>query len=79
MRTFAVSNGLMEAYEMQAIRVKEVAAKTGSSVPTVWRWAKNDPSFPRPIKLSPGITVFDAALIDAWMDQRVSESRKADA
>lgn len=32
----------------------QVAARFGTSRATVWRWIKRIPSFPKPIKLSPG-------------------------
>jgi len=34
--------------------VDEVAQRYSVSNATVWRWVKNDPSFPEPIKLSAG-------------------------
>lgn len=32
----------------------EVADRFGVSRATIWRWTKNDPSFPKPVHLSPG-------------------------
>lgn len=34
----------------------EVAKRYGVSRASVWRWVKNDPKAPKPIKLSPGTT-----------------------
>lgn len=36
------------------VTVDEVAQRYSVSKATVWRWVKNDPSFPEPIKLSAG-------------------------
>ena len=36
------------------LTVEEVAQRYGVAKATVWRWVKNDPNFPEPIKLSPG-------------------------
>jgi prophage regulatory protein len=39
---------------------------------TWWRWARTDPSFPKPIKLSPGCTRWRLSDIESW------EAAKAD-
>ena len=36
------------------LTVEEVAQRYGVARATVWRWVKNDPNFPEPIKLSAG-------------------------
>ncbi len=51
----------------RAIRLPQVQNKTGASPATVWRWVKNDPTFPQPFHLSPSITVWDEAEIDSWI------------
>ena len=57
----------------RALRPAQVAEKLGVSVPTVWRYARNNPKFPRPAKLSERVTVFDEAELDAYLDaQRVA-------
>lgn len=33
---------------------------------TIWRWVKADPSFPRPIVLSPGCTRWKLSQICTW-------------
>lgn len=33
---------------------------------TMWRWAKNDPSFPKPVTLSPGCTRWKMSEVKAW-------------
>jgi predicted DNA-binding transcriptional regulator AlpA len=54
----------------RALRPAQVVEKLGVSVPTVWRYARENPTFPRPSKLSPRVTVFGKAAVDAWLDGR---------
>ncbi|NDW46550.1 AlpA family phage regulatory protein [Ruegeria sp. PrR005] len=37
---------------------------------TPWRWAKTDPSFPKPVVLSPGCTRWRLADLEAWEQSR---------
>lgn len=55
---------------IRAIRLDEVMHLTGASRPTIWRWAKNHPTFPKPFKLSESITCWDAAEIRDWLIAR---------
>ena len=49
------------------LRPKAVAGKLDVSTSTIWRWVKDpEMNFPKPIKLTPMITVFNASEIDAW-------------
>lgn len=41
---------------------------------TVWRWAKSEPNFPKPVVLSPGCTRWKLSDIEAW-EQGRSEAR----
>lgn len=36
-------------------------------VSTLWKWVKEKPDFPQPIKLSPRVTVFRIADLDAFI------------
>ncbi|WP_134679578.1 helix-turn-helix transcriptional regulator [Paracoccus ravus] len=45
---------------------KQVAERYGVTRPTVWRWVKADPTFPKPISLSPGCTRWKASELDVW-------------
>lgn len=49
---------------------KQVAARYSVTRPTVWRWLKTNPTFPRPISLSPGCTRWKLAEIEAWESAR---------
>ena len=51
----------------RGLRPAQVAQKCGVSVPTVWRWARNNPLFPRPSKPSERVTLFDESEVDAFL------------
>lgn len=36
---------------------------------TIWRWVRED-KFPKPFKLSESVTVWDAAVVEAFIAQR---------
>ena len=44
----------------------QIAKRYGVTRQTVWRWAANDPNFPKPIKLSAGCTRWKLADLQAW-------------
>lgn len=45
---------------------KELAIRYGVSRQTIWRLAKLDPKFPKPIRLSPGSTRWLLSELEAW-------------
>jgi prophage regulatory protein len=59
----------------KALRPAKVAEKLGVSVPTIWRYCRNNPKFPRPSKLSERVTVFDEGEIDAYLLSLQSPSK----
>lgn len=63
----------------RAIRLPEVCRLTGASRATVWRRIHDDPAFPKPFKLSAGITVWDEADVFNWLDVKKKASAPADA
>ncbi|MBU3015655.1 AlpA family phage regulatory protein [Poseidonibacter lekithochrous] len=50
------------------LRITEVMKKTGIAKSTIWLWVKED-KFPKPIKLSPRITVWEEEKINNWMSR----------
>lgn len=52
----------------RAIRQPRVSELTGAARATVWRWTKTDPAFPKPFKLSKGVTAWDEGEILAWIE-----------
>jgi prophage regulatory protein len=61
---------------MKIIRDARTAEKIGAkSRATPWRLAKSDPDFPKPIKVSGGITGWVESEVDAWLERRVAAAR----
>jgi predicted DNA-binding transcriptional regulator AlpA len=40
---------------------------------TIWRWVAQG-QFPKPFKLAPQTTVWDAKLVNDWLEQRAAET-----
>jgi predicted DNA-binding transcriptional regulator AlpA len=57
------------------LRPGPAAKKCGVSVCTLYRYARQDASFPRPIKLSLRSTVFDEQEIDIWVQSKRPDAR----
>ncbi len=51
-----------------SLRPNDAAALLGISKNTLYRWLRLDPTFPRPCRLGPNTTVFDADELLAWRD-----------
>jgi len=49
-------------------RMKAISSKYGMSPPTIWRKANKEGTFPKPVKLSAGVT--------AWRDSDLAEWEK---
>ena len=60
---------------MRIIRMKELCSRLSISLPTGWRWLKQDPTFPPAIILSPGITGFTDESADAYIKIKADASR----
>lgn len=52
------------------IRINDVMKKTGLGKSTIWLWVKEG-KLPKPIKLSPRITVWKEDSINAWINERI--------
>jgi len=48
------------------VSVSEVAARMGVSVNTVWRWARERPDFPRPVRIGPSTTRWHIDELEAF-------------
>jgi prophage regulatory protein len=44
----------------------QLAARFGVHRSTPWRWCKTDPTFPKPVVLSPGCTRWRLSEIESW-------------
>jgi|LSQX01.3.fsa_nt_gb predicted DNA-binding transcriptional regulator AlpA len=52
------------------LRPKQGAAYIGMSLPSFWRIAKDDPTFPRLFKIGPNSTAVMRADLDAWLQAK---------
>lgn len=57
----------MNTLNSLVLRPRQAAAYCGISLPTFYRYARNDPDFPRLIKIGPNVTVVRAADLDRWL------------
>lgn len=53
------------------VRINEVMKMTGLAKSTVWAWVASS-KLPKPIKLSPRVTVWKESEIQAWINEQVS-------
>lgn len=60
---------------MRLLRIKEVSNKTGFSVATCWRRSRDDPDFPKPVSVSPGITSWVESEVDEYIHRLVQQRR----
>lgn len=52
------------------MRTKSVCAMLCISKATLWRWAKHDDSFPKPLKLTGKTTAWWFSEVHAWVQAR---------
>lgn len=48
----------------------QLAARYGVHRTTLWRWAKTDPTFPKPVSLSSGCTRWKLSAVEGWETSR---------
>lgn len=51
---------------------KQLSERFGVTRPTIWRWHRTDPNFPRAVSLSPGCTRWKLVDIEAWESTRAT-------
>lgn len=59
-----------------SLRPKQAAALLGMSRITLWRLSSNRADFPKPIRLTPRLTVYDRDSLIAWRDAQVGAAQK---
>ena len=52
------------------LRIKEVMKMTGIARSTIWLWV-GEGKFPKPIKLSPRITIQEEEKVNKWMKEKL--------
>ncbi len=58
-------------------RLPQVKAYLGVSGSTIWNWIKQG-TFPRQIKLSPNVSVWSVADVEAWAQSRIEASQQGE-
>ncbi|MCW5669398.1 MAG: AlpA family phage regulatory protein [Hydrogenophaga sp.] len=58
----------MTNLESRSYRPKQAAELLGIGTATLWRWIKERPDFPQPIRLSARCTVIPGDQLIAWRD-----------
>lgn len=56
------------------VKDSQLAKRFGVHRSCIWRWLDTDPSFPRPIKLSPGCTRWRLSDIERWEAARAASA-----
>lgn len=62
--------------EQRFLRLNQVRELVPVSHTTIWEWVKAG-KFPKPIKLGPKTTVWDASSVSEWMEERTQEGKAA--
>lgn len=60
----------MEKSARRVLRPRQFADKYQMGLSSFWRHAKEDPTFPKPFKLTARCTVVDADEAEAWFELR---------
>lgn len=55
---------------------QSLAARLSVSRQTIWRLVKSDPTFPKPIRLTPGCTRWLLSEIEAWEASKRTPTKK---
>lgn len=58
------------------IRLPEVCQLLGASKATVYRWEREDPTFPKRVKLTERLSAWRADHLATWIEARTAESNK---
>lgn len=53
---------------------KQVGVRYNVTRTTVWRWRKTDPTFPRPVQLSPGCVRFLLTDLEKWEAAKAADA-----
>lgn len=55
---------------MKYLSDRQLAERYGVTVQSIWRWHRDDATFPRSVKLSSGTTRWKLSEIEAWEKSR---------
>ena len=66
-----MSTTCLTTTKVQYIRPRELSQRYGISRITAWRWSMDEKmAFPRAIRLSANVSVYDASEVDMWFAAR---------
>lgn len=54
----------------RALRLPAVCDLIGTSPATVWRYVRANSGFPRPFRISPGVTAWDEGEVFRWIESK---------
>jgi|GEM_PF-2923230 len=57
-------------FKDRIIRPKELSQITGLSLTTIWRLDRDEPSFPKKIRLSKGCTGYHLSTVYEWLEKK---------
>ncbi len=58
----------------RSLRPKQAAEFLGVGVSTLWRWVKEQPDFPQPVRLSERVTVFAQGDLISYRESRAQKA-----
>ena len=64
---------------VQFLRYPEVAERYGVSPFTIRNWLSSDPTFPKPVRLSPGCVRWRISNLEAWEAAKAEHQSPPDA
>lgn len=69
------SNNAQTTKFLRLPQVREICGGVAPS--TIWGWVKNHEStgFPRPVRISSNVTVWEAASVESWAQARIAASK----
>ena len=60
-----------EGLPVKYIRAKQLEERYGIDRITAWRWSRDhSKAFPKAIRLTPNVSVYDITEVDAWFEAR---------
>lgn len=62
--------------QIRAVRAAQASDLLGIGISTFWRWHAQRPDFPRGLKLSPRVTVFDLGELIAWRNAQAQTQQQ---
>lgn len=54
--------------DKQFLTLRDLSKYLQVSVPTIWRWRRDDATFPKPFRPTAQTVLFDQAEIEVWLD-----------